>query len=136
MSQGGFQLVSPVTVDNALSVAGSGTTFGASIDLGPNTSPQPIKLDAEWAITGDAVDGYDVEIGLQWSADGSTWPSNTEYSVVTAKADATGGASLNTDVYTLPEPKRRYCRFVYVNNNASTITITSKVAQQLLQAAS
>lgn len=135
MTTGGFQLGALASVDSSLSCAAGSSTNGSSFDLGANTSPQAVRNVAQWAITGGATDGYDLEIIVQWSDDDTNWPATGEGSIVLVRTNTTGGSSLSlSEIMELPQPKARYGRFQYKNNNATdAVTVSSEVAQHKLQ---
>ena len=138
MATGGYLLGAPTALDSSLSCsAGGAYTNGSSFDLGANSSPQAVRNVVQLSITGGVTDGYDVEVFVQWSDDNATWPDNGEGAVLKAFTNTTGGASLGySEWLEMPEPKARYGRLQYKNNNATdAVTVTSKVAQHKLQSA-
>lgn len=137
MATGGYLLGAPTAVDSSLSCTAGGYTNGSSFDLGANTSPQAVRNVVQFSVTGGATDGYDLQAIVQWSDDNATWPDNGEGSIVLVRTNTTGGSSITkTEWIELPEPKARYGRIQYQNNNATdAITVSSSVAQHKLQSA-
>ena len=138
MATGGYKLGASTSIDSSSSVSAGGTLAGSSFDLGASTSPQAVRTVAQFAITNSGTtDGYDLEVKVQWSEDNSTWPDSGEGTIVMVRTSTTAGADITwTQWIELPEPKARYARFFYTNNNGTdSLSVSSKVAQHILQSA-
>jgi len=139
MADAGYKLGTLTAVDSSLSIpAGGAPTTGSTIDLGAVTSPQSVGLSAQIAITNvGSTDGYDLEVYVQWSDDNTNWPDSSEGEFVMLFSNSTAGADLTlSNLIRLPTPQARYCRLLYINNNATdAVTVSSEVAQHLTQSA-
>ena len=138
MIQSGFKLDSTeTTVDSSLSVPSGGSwTAGSSFDLGPDTAIQAVRVTAQFGVTGGATDGYKVEVKVQWSRDGTSWPDLGEGDYLDYFEDTTGGASLTRSRISAVEPHARYGRFIYKNSNSTdAVTVNSTVGYDYVQTA-
>ena len=138
MTTGGYKLGASASVDASASVSAGGVLAGSSFDLGVNTSPQAVRNVVQFGVSnssGVPVDGFDVEVKIQWSEDNTNWPDAGKGSVLISFVDSTVGASMTRSEWLeLPEPKARYGRFYYTNNNTTdAVTVNSAVAQHTLQ---
>ena len=114
----------------AVSVSAGGTANSATIDLGSTETPQASRLAAQFAVTGGATEGYDVTARIQWSKNGTTWPSDGEGAIVLSRSNSGAAASLTSQWVGLGDPKGRYARLQYSNANATeAITVSAEVAE-------
>jgi len=131
----GQYLESLTSLDSALSVTAGNRANGSSKDIGANTSPQSLRVDAQFAITNaGSTDGYDLEVIVQFSDDDSNWPADGEGAPIASFYDSNAGADLAASGIFSFTPLLRYFRFQYLNNNGTdNLSVDSEVATQVLQ---
>jgi len=79
--------------------------------------------------TTSPTEGLDIEIGVQFSDDGTNWPDGGQNHPIYAHVDSDVGASLSASRVCEFAPLMRYARFEYKNNNSSDdVHVTSKAA--------
>ncbi len=132
----GQNLGSLAALDTALAVtAGGGWTSGSSRNIGASSSPQAMLSAAQFSITNSgSTDGYDLDVNVQFSDDGSAWPDDGDGQPVTNFYDAAAGADkTRSRIFEFPIALQ-YFRFQFRNNNATdNLSVSSETAEHLDQ---
>lgn len=127
----------PESLDSAVAVSASGSANGSSKDIGANTSPQAVNVDAQFSLTQTGTtNSADFEVKVQHSNDNTNWPDNDQGEPVFSWKASSAGADLTRSEWVRFTPKRRYFRFRFTNNNATdSFTVDSSVALTTVQSA-
>lgn len=120
MTEFGQLLNSFSSLDSSLSVSAGGTANGASKDIGANTSPQAVSVEAEFSLTQSGTnDEADLQVIVQFSDDDSNWPDDGEGDpIFTWQAESVGDDLTRSNAVSF-RPKAQYFRFQYTNNNGT-----------------
>ncbi len=128
----GQNLGALAALDTALTVtAGGAWTSGTSRNIGASSSPQAGISVAQFSITNaGSTDGYDLDVHVQFSDDGSAWPDDGDGQPVTNFNDTTAGADkTRSRIFKFPIDLQ-YFRFQYRNNNATdNLSVSSETAE-------
>jgi len=118
--------------------AATPNTNGTSLDCGDNTSPQPVVLRFYLTLVnpaGGPVDGYDIDIRVQWSRDDATWPDAGLGAPLGNWNSAVVGAGITRGQIIDIPVKDRYARLQIDNNNpVDNLTFNSYIKMVLMQA--
>lgn len=133
----GQKLGAAASLDSSLSVSAGGSANGNGKDIGANTAPQAVSVEAQFSLaqTG-TTDSADLEAKVQHSDDSSNWPDNDQGEPVFSWVAGSAGADLTRSEWVRFTPKRRYFRFVYTNGNGTdSFIVDSSIAVTTVQSA-
>jgi len=125
--------------DAALNLpAATPNTAGASFDVGDNANPQAPVLRFYLTLVnpaGGPVDGYDIDIRVQWSRDNATWPdAGLGHPLGNWTSAVVGAGVAKSQTIDIPV-KDRYARLQIDNNNpVDNLTFNSFIKTTLMQA--
>ena len=132
----GRQLAGLTVLDSLLAVASGGAwVAGTSRDLGAAT-PQADQIVIQIAITNaGSTDGYSLEVAIQWSENGTTWPDlgTGEGQIIATFSNTSAGADLTrSNPVSAGPPLLRHYRLIFKNNNGTdNVTVDSWRAEHL-----
>lgn len=100
--------------------AATPNTNGASFDIGDNTNPQAVVCRLYITLVnpaGGPVDGYDIDVRVQWSRDNALWPDAGMGAPLGNWNSAVVGAGITRSQIIDVPVKDRYGRLQIDNNN-------------------
>lgn len=123
------------SVDSSLTVSAGGTNQGSSEDLGANTSPQAVRVAAQFALTQSGTnDKADLTVRVQFSDDGTDWPDAGEGQMIYSWSAESAGDDLTRSGLVSFVPQARYFRFEYDNGNSTdSFDMDAETAEHLIQ---